>query len=159
MGTYNEVGVKYKGFTPSQGNFFMSSGKKGSRGKRLQAWMDAHGYGEWGGQSLFAKTCGIKQQQLSRYLGDESEPSSEVRLRLASIGVNLHWLDTGEGPMDAPDPKKRVYPSEIGSMGKIVGEATGHWIEIDGRRVLVIDDPELPDDSPSETSDPRSAKR
>jgi hypothetical protein len=128
MQMYNYSGVEVNTFTPDQGNFFMEDRDLSSLGKRLQYWLDTHNFGEWGGQVSFSQKTAIKQQQLSRYLNDEAEPSGPVRKRLAGAGVNLHWLDTGMGPMDAPVDEQGsgalLYPSEVGPMGEIVGEIT-----------------------------------
>lgn len=50
----------------------------------------------------FAKAVGMSKQQVSNYVNAVNGPGAKVLLRFASAGVNIHWLLTGDGDMDAP---------------------------------------------------------
>lgn len=48
-------------------------------------------------RSEFAERTGIHPVQLRKYETDASIPGGEIMTKIASTGVNLHWLVTGEG--------------------------------------------------------------
>ena len=50
----------------------------------------------------FAEATGVHLSAIRKYEGRHSVPSGESLLAIASTGVDLHWLLTGEGDMRAP---------------------------------------------------------
>ena len=48
-------------------------------------------------QKEFAKATGVHLSAIRKYENRNSMPSSESLLAIASTGVDLHWLLTGEG--------------------------------------------------------------
>lgn len=57
----------------------------------------------FGGQVLFANRCGIKQQDLSRYVKGTNRPTVDKAYKIAKgAGVTVEWLLTGENadPLD-----------------------------------------------------------
>jgi transcriptional regulator with XRE-family HTH domain len=70
----------------------------------------------------FAEAAGITQSQLSEYLGDKVRPQEPTLTRFAELGLNLNWLFTGEGEMDAA-PKKAIE-LDGGDMTIIHGDMT-----------------------------------
>jgi DNA-binding XRE family transcriptional regulator len=61
-------------------------------------------------QSQFAEKLGITQTTLSKYEKGTSDIPDDVKLKIGSFGVNLHWLLTGMGVM---------FLSETGDSGTI----------------------------------------
>lgn len=53
-------------------------------------------------QVRFAQATGVHLSAIRKYEGRHSVPSGESLLAIASTGVDLHWLLTGEGEMRAP---------------------------------------------------------
>ena len=50
-------------------------------------------------QAVFARKLGLKQPVYARYeTGDRSLPD-DVKVKISQLGINLHWLLTGEGKM------------------------------------------------------------
>jgi hypothetical protein len=67
----------------------------------------------------FAKTVGIKYQQAERYCTDNPDrqtmPGGEVLMKFAQVGLNVHWLLTGEGAMFAANEAgTRLYRTLTG---------------------------------------------
>ena len=56
-------------------------------------------FGEESGVVKMAKATGILKQKLSHYNTGKGLPNAETLQKLARIGVNVHWLLTGEGDM------------------------------------------------------------
>ena len=52
-------------------------------------------------QTEFAEATGVHLSAIRKYENRNSVPSSESLLAIASTGVDLHWLLTGEGDMRA----------------------------------------------------------
>lgn len=52
-----------------------------------------------GSKQEFARAINISPSKLSIYMSGGYLPSSETLQRIAKIGVNVHWLLTGEGEM------------------------------------------------------------
>ena len=52
-------------------------------------------------QKEFAEATGVHLSAIRKYENRNSEPSSESLLAIASTGVDLHWLLTGERDMRA----------------------------------------------------------
>ena len=52
-------------------------------------------------QVRFAEATGVHLSAIRKYEGRHSVPSGESLLAIASTGVDLHWLLTGEGEMHA----------------------------------------------------------
>jgi transcriptional regulator with XRE-family HTH domain len=70
-------------------------------------------------KGAFADLLGVPQSQISRYVkvGDDvSLPRTDVLLRMAETGCNIHWLITGEGAMYAENEegKKLKTKQEAG---------------------------------------------
>jgi len=53
-------------------------------------------------QEQFAQASGLHLSAIRKYEGRHSVPSAESLLAIASTGVDLHWLLTGDGDMRAP---------------------------------------------------------
>ena len=69
-------------------------------------------------QVRFAEATGVHLSAIRKYEGRHSVPSGESLLAIASTGVDLHWLLTGEGDMRAPtttsdDAAKTVVDAEL----------------------------------------------
>lgn len=64
-------------------------------GSRLKAWRQSLGWT----QKKFALETEIHDVQIKKYETMVSSPSADVLSRIATTGVNLHWLLTGEGEM------------------------------------------------------------
>ncbi len=69
-------------------------------------------------QVRFAEATGVHLSAIRKYGGRHSVPSGESLLAIASTGVDLHWLLTGEGDMRAPtttsdDAAKTVVDAEL----------------------------------------------
>lgn len=85
-------------------------------GSRLRAFIEA----EYGKRKLgvFAEDAGITPSQLSEYLKDKYVPRDETLKRFADLGLNLHWLITGEGEMvvqrEGDEPDNAVYLDDDG---------------------------------------------
>ena len=47
----------------------------------------------------FAEQAGIAYRTLQGYVGGEREPNAEGMTGIAKAGVNLNWLESGEGEM------------------------------------------------------------
>ena len=52
-------------------------------------------------QKEFAEATGVHLSAIRKYENRNSVPSSESLLAIASTGIDLHWLLTGEGDMRA----------------------------------------------------------
>ena len=50
-------------------------------------------------QTEFAEKIGIKQGSLSKYERGINEIPDEVKVKLGQLGLNIHWLVTGEGDL------------------------------------------------------------
>lgn len=56
-------------------------------------------------RSQFAKRIGTTLASVSYYESGSRNPSNAVLLSISrEFHVSLHWLQTGEGPMEDPDP-------------------------------------------------------
>lgn len=66
-------------------------------GQRLKQWRNSIGYT----QSFLAAELDIHVGMLKKYEAGRSMPSAEVMGALARIGINLGWLFTGAGEMEA----------------------------------------------------------
>ena len=69
-------------------------------------------------QEQFAETTGVHLSAIRKYENRHSVPSSESLLSIASTGVDLHWLLTGDGDMRAPtstgdEPSKTESDAEL----------------------------------------------
>jgi transcriptional regulator with XRE-family HTH domain len=53
-------------------------------------------------QEQFAEATGVHLSAIRKYEKRHSVPSTESLLAIASTGVDIHWLLTGEGDMRAP---------------------------------------------------------
>jgi transcriptional regulator with XRE-family HTH domain len=61
-------------------------------------------------QEQFAEATGVHLSAIRKYETRHSVPSTESLLAIASTGVDIHWLLTGEGDMRAPaiDPDSQA---------------------------------------------------
>ncbi len=67
-------------------------------------------------QKEFAEATGVHLSAIRKYENRNSVPSSESLLAVASTGVDLHWLLTGEGDM-------RALAKRLGSAANTEGVA------------------------------------
>ncbi|MBK8361802.1 MAG: helix-turn-helix domain-containing protein [Comamonadaceae bacterium] len=67
-------------------------------------------------QKEFAEATGVHLSAIRKYENRNSVPSSESLLAIASTGVDLHWLLTGEGDM-------RALAKRLGSAANTEGVA------------------------------------
>lgn len=58
--------------------------------------------------SEFGTATGIPVSTLKKYESNHSTPGGEAIQSIAGVGINVHWLVTGEGPMLLAD----LQPSE-----------------------------------------------
>ena len=67
-------------------------------------------------QKEFAEATGVHLSAIRKYENRNSVPSSESLLAIASTGIDLHWLLTGEGDM-------RALAKRLGSAANTEGVA------------------------------------
>lgn len=72
-------------------------------GSRLQMYAKAR----WETQRALAKAIDVRDSQMSDWIKDRMPPSTDSLDKLARAGLNVHWLLTGEGEMDAPEHGQR----------------------------------------------------
>ncbi|MCV2359666.1 helix-turn-helix domain-containing protein [Paucibacter sp. TC2R-5] len=83
-------------------------------GKRLATWR-----GELDlSQAAFAAQISIHLGQLKKYEQGVTTPGGEALAAIASTGVNLNWLLTGQGLMRAPQ-QAQALPAEMAAAGDI----------------------------------------
>ena len=74
----------------------------------------------------FANRIGVKQQTYSNYESGRADIPDDLKRKLAEMGINIHWLVTGEGPMTldgeaAPASVPAVTPGTfVSAKGKLV---------------------------------------
>lgn len=61
-----------------------------------------------GKNTLFSDAIGISPQHLQAYLTGRSSPGSEILEKIGKLGVNIHWLVTGEGEMEFQKPENEI---------------------------------------------------
>jgi len=61
-----------------------------------------------GKNTLFSEAIGISPQHLQAYLTGRSNPGSEKIEKIGKLGVNIHWLVTGEGEMEFQKPENEI---------------------------------------------------
>ena len=67
-------------------------------GERLEIFIDFLGMKK----KDFAESIGILQPHLSPYIGKNAKlPKTEVVVKIAAMGLNVHWWVTGEGEIYA----------------------------------------------------------
>ena len=120
-----------------------------SESERLKDVQKSLGYTS---QQAFAEALGIKQGSLSDIYRAKNgiKVSAKIKIALSKMGVNIDWLDTGEGPMllsDQPTPPPTRQPKsaeaylealEAGSKADgdtlpDVGRRTDVWVGKDDR--------------------------
>lgn len=57
-------------------------------------------------QTEFAEKIGIKQGSLSKYERGTNEIPDDVKIKLSQLGLNIHWLVTGEGDLFTESTKQ-----------------------------------------------------
>lgn len=67
-------------------------------GLRIKQWRKFLGYEE---QEPFAESLGLHKSVLKKYESGYNIPGGKILTAFASTGVNINWLLTGEGPMQA----------------------------------------------------------
>ncbi len=68
-----------------------------SIGNRLRIWRNSNGWT----QERIATLLSVHVGMIRKWEGEVSLPGSEALQRIGSTGVNLHWLLTGKGSMNA----------------------------------------------------------
>jgi hypothetical protein len=92
-------------------------------------------------QSQFAEKLGITQTTLSKYENGTSDIPDEIKIKLSSFGINIHWLLIGKGPMFWPeDDQLQVEVHNSGAVNGIIN-AIGN---VGGNNEVTISNPELP---------------
>ncbi len=61
----------------------------------------------FGTLQAFGVEVGMTSGQLSNYTTGRVQPGTEILERFAGAGLNVHWLLTGRGEMDAPTTEKK----------------------------------------------------
>ena len=92
-------------------------------------------------QSQFAEILGVTQTTLSKYEKGTSDIPDEIKVKLSTFGINLHWLLTGEGSVFI-EGKNHLH-QELSGNG-IVGvaiNASGHIENTGNPHVTVPSDP------------------
>jgi transcriptional regulator with XRE-family HTH domain len=64
-------------------------------------------------QAIAAQQTGIPLVSLKKYEGSKTIPGADVVSQFARLGVNLHWLLTGDGPMLLKDLDKQGPPPDV----------------------------------------------
>jgi transcriptional regulator with XRE-family HTH domain len=73
----------------------------------------------FGSMRAMAEVCGIDENTLSKYAKGARNPDFEQWEKLKKTGVNMHWLLTGEGEVDAPRaPARTGLSSDMGAVSK-----------------------------------------
>ena len=78
-------------------------------------------------QEQFAQATGVHLSAIRKYENRHSVPSGESLLAIASTGVDLHWLLTGDGDMRAP-----THSSDKASMTKADADLVRRLQAIEG---------------------------
>jgi hypothetical protein len=68
--------------------------------ERLQYVIDLVFGGEKG---LFTGAIEMAPTAIYKYLNGQRQPGADLLIRMARLGINIHWLITGEGSMFAPN--------------------------------------------------------
>lgn len=71
---------------------------------RLREFIEVRHGKKRGAQAAFAEAIGMSDSQVSDYVTGRREPGPVVLTKFASAGLNIHWLLTGEGEMEANPP-------------------------------------------------------
>ena len=75
-------------------------------------------------QTRFAAKFGVAQSTYGQWeIGKRSIPD-EFKIQLANIGINLHWLITGEGQMKKDDTVASEFKTPSGKSYPVSSEAT-----------------------------------
>ena len=73
-------------------------------GKRLKDLRDSLGIKN---QTQFAEKLGITQASLSKYESGVVDIPDDVKVKIGDLGINLHWLLTGNGEMSLIKTSKK----------------------------------------------------
>jgi SOS-response transcriptional repressor LexA len=88
-------------------------------------------YGE--SQRSFAKRLGIVQQTYANYESGRADIPDDLKRKLATMGINLHWLITGDGEMTLKDGPHSGVP--------VIKEPSATYMSVKGSTVTQ----EIPD--------------
>ncbi len=80
-------------------------------GARLKLWRKKLGYT----QAAFSELLGLHLSVLKKYETGHNTPGGEALAAIASTGLNINWLLTGEGPMAMSDSSTddQVLPGQL----------------------------------------------
>lgn len=70
-------------------------------------------------QQAFAAKIGVHKNTLGNYERGERTPDAEFLSKLANIGVNTHWVITGEGAMSTEDGGRQDATPSASQAGQI----------------------------------------
>lgn len=76
-------------------------------------------------QAEAANKSGTPLVSLKRYEASKVIPGGEALIDLAKLGINLHWLLTGEGSMLPQDPPKEAPPVDMDRLAGVIRELEG----------------------------------
>jgi len=95
-------------------------------------------YGE--SQRAFAERIGVKQQTYSNYESGRADVPDDLKRKLAEMGINIHWLVTGNGPMmlDGEDAPASVPVVSKGTYISASGKLTSQEIPDGGLSVPIV---------------------
>ncbi len=81
-------------------------------------------------QSELARRIGIKQQSISQICSGKSVRSRYTMQVAEALGVNPHWLGTGDGVIGLNGEKTEIGPDVTGKIPLINWIQAGDWTEI-----------------------------
>ena len=73
--------------------------------------------------TAFGEAVGLAPSRVSDYVNDRNSPNPEQLQRFAEVGLNIHWLLTGDGDMDAPKPTG-MQPTDLSDLRSIDARVT-----------------------------------
>jgi transcriptional regulator with XRE-family HTH domain len=90
-------------------------------------------------QSQFAEILGVTQTTLSKYEKGTSDIPDEIKMKLSTFGINLHWLLTGEGSISI-ERENQVHKELTGNGFIEVAINAGHIENTCNPHVTVLSD-------------------
>lgn len=84
-------------------------------------------------QTLFAKSLGMTQPNISRMISGEGKVSAEVlnRITITYKNINLHWLITGDGDMFLETAQEK--DSQVNEPSIAIQKGQGRLEELEAR--------------------------